>query len=271
MALFSRCSHDRTRRHPVCPAPLRRLPAAVGWRGKFIPVLKSAVIARTGHRWLGLLVGIQVAVWLATGLYMVIVDINFIHGDTLVKNMQHAVRVPDASQLGMAAIRERYPEANRIGLRPVMDKTYYEVTTAGGRFLVDPGSGAPLSPMDEREAMDLAQYHYAGEGRMIRATLITSDPPMEIQTRSLPLWRIDFDDRFATSFYVDPANGALVTRRHRYWRIFDFMWMLHIMDYENREDAHNPLLIGAQVSGLVFALSGLWLLFYSFSKPRGER
>ena len=47
-------------------------------------MLKPAVLARTGHRWLGLLVGIQVAVWLATGLYMVIVDIDFIHGDTLV-------------------------------------------------------------------------------------------------------------------------------------------------------------------------------------------
>jgi len=234
-------------------------------------VLKSAVIARTGHRWLGLLVGIQVAVWLATGLYMVIVDIDFIHGDTLVKNMQQPVRVPDSSQLGMAALRGRYPEAYRIRLRPVMDKTYYEITTTDGRFLVDPDSGAPLASLGEREAADIAKYHYAGDARLIRATLINSDPPMEIQTRSLPLWRIDFDDRFATSFYVDPGNGALVTRRHRYWRIFDFMWMLHIMDYENREDAHNPLLISAQISGLVFALTGLWLLFYSFSKPRRKR
>lgn len=234
-------------------------------------MLKPAVIARTGHRWLGLLVGIQVAVWLATGLYMVIVDIDFIHGDTLVKNMQQPVRVPDSSQLGMAALRERYPETYRIRLRPVMDKTYYEVTTADGRFLVDPVSGSPLSPLSEREATNIAEYHYAGDARVIRATLITSNPPMEIQTRSLPLWRIDFDDRFATSFYIDPDNGSLVTRRHRYWRIFDFMWMLHIMDYENREDAHNPLLISAQVSGLVFALTGLWLLFYSFSKPRRKR
>jgi len=234
-------------------------------------VLKPAVIARTGHRWLGLLVGIQVAVWLATGLYMVIVDIDFIHGDTLVKNMQQPVRAPDSSQLGMAALRERYPEAYRISLRPVMDKTYYEVTTTDGRFLVDPDSGSPLSPLGEREATEIAEYHYAGDARVIRATLITSNPPMEIQTRSLPLWRIDFDDRYATSFYIDPGNGSLVTRRHRYWRIFDFMWMLHIMDYENREDAHNRLLVSAQVSWLVFALTGLWLLFYSFSKPRRKR
>jgi hypothetical protein len=40
------------------------------------------------------------------------------------------------------------------------------------------------------------------------------------------------------------------------------------MDYENRQDAHNPLLITAQISGLLFAISGLWLLIYSFSRSR---
>jgi len=234
-------------------------------------VLKPAVIARTGHKWLGLLVGIQVVVWLATGLYMVIVNIDFIHGDTLVRNMQQTVRVPDSSQLTMTALRTRYPDAYRIGLQPVMGKTFYAVSTPGRRYLVDPDNGSLASPLDGDAATSVARYHYAGDAPVMRATLITADPPMEIQTRTLPLWRIDFDDRYSTSFYIDPDNGALVTRRHRYWRIFDFMWMLHIMDYENREDAHNPLLIGAQVSGLVFALSGLWLLFYSFSKPRGER
>jgi len=234
-------------------------------------VLKPAVIARTGHRWLGLLIGIQVLIWLATGLYMVIVDIDFIHGDTLVRNMRQPIAVPDASQLGMAAIRERYPDSQMIGLQTVMGKTFYTVTTAERRYLVDPGNGSLASPLAEGDATDSARHHYAGDGQPIRATLITADPPMEIQTRSLPLWRIDFDDRYATSFYIDPDDGSLVTRRHRYWRIFDFMWMLHIMDYENREDAHHPLLVGAQVSGLVFALSGLWLLFYSFSGTRRKR
>jgi len=231
-------------------------------------VLKPAVIARSLHKWLGLLIGVQVLIWLATGLYMVVVDIDFIHGDPLVKNMQQTVRVPDATQTGMADLREAYPGATQISLRPVMGKTFYVVTTADQRFLVDPANGALTSPLDERTATDIARYHYAGEAQVSRAVLITSDPPTEIQTRTLPIWRIDFNDRYATSFYIDPHTGSLVTRRHRYWRIFDFMWMLHIMDYENREDAHNRLLIAAQVFGLAFAIAGLWLLFYAFSGRR---
>ena len=234
-------------------------------------MLKPAVIARTLHKWLGLAVGIQILIWLATGLYMVVVNIDFIHGDPLVRNMQETVVVPDSSRLSIGGLITRYPDAIQINLRPVMGKTFYTVATAEKRYLVDPETGAVKSPLDEEAAREIAQYHFAGKARVIKAALITSNPPMEIKTRRLPLWRIDFDDRFATSFYIDPHNGSLTTRRHQYWRIFDFMWMLHIMDYEDRSDAHNLLLIIAQFAGLTFAISGLWLLFYSFSGSRRKK
>ena len=231
-------------------------------------MLSSAVISRTLHRWLGLIVGLQLLIWLASGLYMVVVNIDFIHGDPLVKNMQQAVVVPDTPSLGLAGLKARYKGITQVALKPVMGKTFYAVTTAKMRYLVDPVTGALESPLDEAAAREIARYHFAGSEAVIKSSLITSDPPMEIQTRALPLWRIDFDDRFATSFYIDPYDGSLVTRRHQYWRIFDFMWMLHIMDYEDRSDAHNLLLITAQAAGLTFAITGLWLLYYSFSGRR---
>jgi len=234
-------------------------------------MLKPAVIARIVHKWLGLVIGLQILIWLATGLYMVVVDIDFIHGDPLVKNMQDKVEVPDEGPLSFASLRTKYPDASQIGLRPVMGRTFYTVITADKRYLLDVETGAVKSPLNEETAREIAKYHFAGQAPVINVTLITSSPPMEIQTRRLPLWRIDFDDRFATSFYIDPYNGSLATRRHQYWRIFDFMWMLHIMDYDERSDAHNLLLITAQVTGLTFAITGLWLLFYSFSGRRRNR
>lgn len=234
-------------------------------------MLKRAIIARSLHKWLGLLVGLQVLVWLLTGLYMVVVDINFIHGDSLVRNMQQEVSVPDDTRLSMSDLLLRYPDATEIGLVPVMGETFYSVITPAQRYLLDPQSGDDLSPLGEETARAIAQYHFKGEAAVINALLITSDPPMEIQTRRLPLWRIDFEDRFSTSFYIDPFTGALATRRFQYWRIFDFMWMLHIMDYEERADAHNSLLIVAQITGLIFSITGLWLLLYSFSGRRKKK
>jgi uncharacterized iron-regulated membrane protein len=234
-------------------------------------VFRPPVIARTLHKWLGLIVGLQILIWLASGLYMVVVNIDFIHGDPLVKNMQETVTVPGTGQLSMASVRARYPDADQIGLRAVMGKTFYTVSTADNRFLLDTDTGEIKSPLDEDAARQIAKYHFAGDARVLNASLITSNPPTEIKTRRLPLWRIDFDDRFATSFYIDPYNGSLATRRHQYWRIFDFLWMLHIMDYEDRSDAHNLLLITAQLTGLSFAVTGLWLLFYSFSGRRNKK
>ena len=232
---------------------------------------RPPVIARSLHKWLGLLVGVQVLVWLASGLYMVLLDIDFLHGDTLVRRTEQTVTVADSSLLSMADLRRRYEGVSQISLRPVMGKSFYAVTAADKRYLLDPETGEVISPLDEGHAKDIARFHFNGDAPVAGAELINSNPPQEILTRRLPLWRIDFDDRYSTSFYIDPYTGALVTRRHRYWRIFDFMWMLHIMDYEERADAHNPLLITAQVSGLAFALSGAWLLFYSFSGRRKRR
>jgi uncharacterized iron-regulated membrane protein len=234
-------------------------------------MFKPAVVAYKLHKWIGLFVGLQVLIWLGTGVYMVVVDIDFIHGDSLVKNMQQAVTLPQTSRFSMATLRTSDPEAIRIDLRPVMGKTYYVVTTSAKRYLLDPQSGQVVSPLGEDVAREIAEFHFNGDALVIRASLITSNPPMEIQTRPLPLWRIDFDDRFSTSFYIDPYTGSLATRRHQYWRVFDFLWMLHIMDYEERTDAHNLLLITAQVTGLVLAITGLWLLFYRLGGHRNNR
>jgi hypothetical protein len=232
--------------------------------------MNKAFLAYKLHKWLGLLIGLQVLIWLSTGLYMVIVSLDFIHGDPLVKNMQQAIEVPTSTDLSIADLLTQFPAAQSIGLRSVMGKTFYTVSTAGKRFLVDPAKGAVVSPLGEQLAREIAVFHFNGDDPVITATLITNDPPREIGARRLPLWRIDFDDRFSTTFYIDPDNGRLATRRHQYWRIFDFLWMLHIMDYVNRDDVHNLLLKTAQITGLTFVLTGFWLLYFRL-KPRRKR
>jgi uncharacterized iron-regulated membrane protein len=232
--------------------------------------MNKSFLARSLHRWLGLIVGLQVLIWLATGLYMVVLDLDFIHGDPLVRNMQQVVTVPSSLRVSMTSLRAQYPDATDIGLRPVMGTGLFTVTTPQARYLIDAQSAQVVSPLGEEVAREIALFHFNGEGSISEATLITSDPPREIGPRRLPLWRIDFNDRFSTSFYIDPNTGALVTRRHQYWRIFDFFFMLHIMDYDERSDAHNTLLQIAQFTGVTFAITGLWLLFYSFRKRRRD-
>nr|ABB79950.1 hypothetical protein [uncultured bacterium pES01019D12] len=189
----------------------------------------------------------------------------------LVKNMQQLITVPTATDTGIADLHTRFPTVQDIGLRSVLGKTFYAVSTLENRYLVDPVTGDVVSPLGEQSAREIAEFHFNGDGPVIAATLISSDPPREIGSRRLPLWRIDFDDRYSTTFYIDPDNGRLVTRRHQYWRIFDFLWMLHIMDYVNRDDVHNLLLKTAQITGLTFVLTGFWLLYFRLKPRRKQR
>src|SRR3546814_16302027 len=71
-------------------------------------------------------------------------------------------------------------------------------------------------------------------------------------------------DVCSSDLYVSGQDGRVLERRNDTWRIFDFVWMLHIMDYTGRQDFNNPLVIMADSGGQWLALSGVWLLVTSF-------
>ena len=73
------------------------------------------VIRRT-HKWLALLVGVQALLWTLTGMYMVAVHIDIIHGDHLVRTPAEKAfdlsRLAQPSQVVAAA-----PGASEIRLQ----------------------------------------------------------------------------------------------------------------------------------------------------------
>jgi len=50
--------------------------------------MKLLKTSRKFHKWLMLFLGIQFLIWSISGAYMVIFDIDYIHGDSLVVNHQ---------------------------------------------------------------------------------------------------------------------------------------------------------------------------------------
>ncbi len=227
----------------------------------------TARFSRLAHKWLALAVGIQLLLWAVSGLFMVVVEIDFIRGNPLVRNLKPGLDV-SRRYVSFDSLRQDRPDTNAIRLRALPDdgSAVYEIATAAGIELVDARTGDRLSPLPEARIVELARAYYAANGDAVRATLIASeaDQPGEIQSRPLPLWRVDFDDWLATSLYLHPDTGALVTRRHRLWRWYDFLWSLHIMDYRERTDVNNWLLRIVSVLGTITVISGLWLTWFSF-------
>ena len=230
--------------------------------------LRIPVIARKTHKWLGLFIGLQVVIWSLSGLYMTVVHIDTIHGD-------HLVRPAPAKTANATALKDPLAivAANRaqgVRLVWVRDRPAYALRTERGEKLVDAVSGTPLKVLSEGEIRAIAKSTYTGTDAIASAALITQIPA-EIRGRKPPLWRVEFAQWNKPTLYFLPATGELVSRRHELWRVFDFVWMLHIMDYDGRENVNNTLLRAFTWGAVLMASSGIWLLFYSFHRKKRQK
>ena len=209
--------------------------------------------------------GVQIVIWALTGLYMTAVHIDIIHGDHFIRAAP--ARVVDGSQLRDPIFLAAKYGADGARLAWVRDRPAYVLTGVTGERVVDAVSGRPVPPPGEAEIRAAAKSTYAGNEGIVSATLITKVPG-EIRGRKPPLWRVEFDHWNKPTLYFSPTTGELVTRRHELWRVFDFFWMLHVMGYEDRDNVNNSFLRVFTWGAVLMALSGAWLLFYSFHRKK---
>ncbi|MGZ8287738.1 MAG: PepSY domain-containing protein [Telluria sp.] len=228
--------------------------------------MQTSFWVRRAHKWIGLVIGVQALLWMISGLYMVVVPLDVIHGDHLAHVASEPLK-PTASRIAQGALAQRYPGITSLRLKNMLGKEVYEIRQGKDAALVDAATGVQLSPLDRDTILALADESYVGEGS-IRGIEWVTRAPGEVGKRPVPLWAVHYEEVGDTTLYFSPHTGELVARRHNLWRVFDFVWMLHIMDYETRDDVNNTLLRIASATGLLFALSGAWLLFYSFTRRK---
>ena len=230
--------------------------------------MRLHIAARKTHKWLGLFIGLQVVIWSLSGLYMTVVHIDTIHGDHLIRALpQSSV---DAANLADPLSVLRANRWQSVRLAWVRNQPAYVVKGDAGETVVDARNNKPVLPPTEAEIRSIAKATYTGNEPIASAQLI-SDIPGEIRGRKPPLWRVEFDHWNKPTLYFSPTTGELVSRRHELWRIFDFVWMFHIMDYDERENVNNPLLQTFTWGAVLMALSGAWLLLFAFPKKKKKK
>jgi hypothetical protein len=202
------------------------------------------------HVWLGWLIGVPLILWTASGLFMVAKPIDEVRGSHLRSDPSPVDAIqPVAPLLQGRAVETLTLEQRASG--PVWVIKYSD----GGARQADPATGELLPPISAGDAMMLASGYYTGKAKPTGAQRFAAEnAPLDLR-KERPSWRVSYDD--GMRLYIDADSGALLAVRTRWWRAFDFMWGLHIMDLQTREDTHHPILIG--FAGL--ALSGLLLAF----------
>ncbi len=215
---------------------------------------------RKVHRWLGLIAGIQLLLWTVSGLYFSFIPIDEIRGRHLLVNKVESPLISTFNLISPSDLVGRYPELNDATVTDFellmnIDSPVYLIKG----IRLDAQNGKKLQSVTESQALAIVNERTGVKS--ISAVLVTEvQPGSEYRSGDLPAWKVDIEDENA-AIYVSAASGNIRAVRTTSWRLFDFLWSLHIMDYEEREDFNHALLIFMSILGVITVASGLVLFF----------
>jgi uncharacterized iron-regulated membrane protein len=241
------------------------------------------IASRKIHRWLGLLMALQIIAWMASGLWFSIFPIAEIRGEHLTRPAER-LEVDRLERLAAPTVLQEtldrhFREAwtlSTVALTQLDGQVYWRISgsLADHSFTrLVTADGLAVSPMlTAATASNRARDWLVTPAEPQAVEWVETVPPDgEIRGRELPVWKVSFSQPESLNLYIDPWTGEILARRTARWRVFDFFWMLHIMDFDTRDDFNHPLLQIAAFLGLVIALSGLLLWAVTTSLFRSGR
>ena len=223
------------------------------------PLRLSPLLFRRIHKWVGLILGLQFVLWTVSGAVMALLDMEKVGG--------HGAAPPPAASSGWSPEIKTpvtFGKVEAMTLRNFVSGPVFEIKDEQGLRLADAQTGAPVT-VDEKLAADIARsaFHHEGPVRSIERL---EKPNLEAREHAAPMWRVNFADEENSSSYVSAVTGQPLVNRGDTWRTWDFVWMLHNMDYVNRSSFNHPLIIFVGFGALWLSFTGFYLLFKSFRR-----
>lgn len=224
-----------------------------------IPVFR----VRHTHRGLSVVLGVQLLFWILSGIYFAWTNIHSIRGEDL-----GAEPTPIAVTGDWISPTQVYPLGNIKTLTVISlgGMPYYRIQPAEGELiLANAITGDRRGELSQEEAIALARQSLIPEAEVVGVAYLTSaevGPHHEYREHPLPVWQVEFDHPSHLRVYVSARAASVETFRNRSWRIFDFLWMMHTMDYLGRDNINNPLLRVFSLLALSVVVSGfaLWAM-----------
>lgn len=216
------------------------------------------------HIWLGWAVAVPLIFWTLSGFFMVLRPIEEVRGEAL----KAPVSSVATNALSLPAIAEGRTVQGMALAQQVSGPVWIVKFSDGGVRRANAATGHWLGGVSAEEARRIASAAYAGKGKLEAVQRFDADHvPLELR-RPRPSWQARFSD--GVHLYLDAETGEVMALRTRWWRAFDFMWGLHILDPREREDSSHPILILFAGLSLVSVLLGSALLFRK-RKPKPDR
>ena len=214
--------------------------------------LKKAWLVRKTHRYLGLIIGIQFLAWTISGLYFSWTNIDEIHGDHFRKELP-----PTFVHKNLIDIDSIPKEINNISLVEISDTPFYWVNK---KYLYNARNGDFKNEISKEEALWVSKKYMRDDLKVLKIEKIKkAGNHHEYRGNPLPAYAIIYDHPKKIVAYIDAKSGIFQKVRYSSWRIFDFLWMGHIMDYQGRDNFNNLLLRIFSLFGIFTVVSGFLL------------
>lgn len=212
------------------------------------------------HIWFAWLAGIPILMWVVTGLIMVVKPIEEVRGTHL--RVEAEAQPLDLSLTGEPVAGGEVKEMRAYMQRgvPVTKITMMD----GSVQRIDMRSGEAIAPLSANAARAIVAEGIKGGDKVETVALFEADEvPFDFR-REMAVWQVALAD--GTHVYVGRDTGDIEAVRTEWWRLFDFVWGLHIMDLETRElDKQSPfnyaMLVGFAALAAMGSLFGVILMF----------
>ena len=224
---------------------------------------------RALHKWLSIVIGLQVVIWVTSGTIISLLDQQIVTGrSTLQSKPEKQSLTPlttHIAELVPLSSLELDPAQTitAVSLERVVSKLIYRITTRSGTKTFDAETGASFALTDS-QAKRLATTSYGGAGSLLTSEYLANGS--EEVHKAGAVWRVAFDDGIATRVYLSALDGSVVAHRNRYWKVVDFLLMLHFMDYLRAHHFNNPQIIIIGFLALWLTISGLLLVKTNFTR-----
>ncbi|MDP1973982.1 MAG: hypothetical protein Q8J87_13470, partial [Sediminibacterium sp.] len=214
-------------------------------------------------------------------------NIDEIHGDFQKKNaplLSSDISLVSPTEV-LETIKKNHPIDSVVSIQliEIMGRPFYQLRCISGihsltnrehavqsmNHLANAETGKLRGPLTKQEAVEIAKMRFNGISSVKSVDYLTStNGHHEYRESPLPAYAITFEHPTNTTIYIASELGTIQKFRNNKWRIFDFLWMMHTMDYESRDQIGNWLLRIFSIFGLVTILSGFLLFFISNKRMR---
>ena len=231
---------------------------------------------RVWHRRLGPIIGIQLLLWSLGGVYFSWVHLEIVRGERDMTELEE-MNLKDVRYSPNLAGLFRQSQLNHVTdimIGSMLDMPVVRMIQDDfNAELYHATTGEMLSPISDETAVQVATMDFAPNVPVSSVEMMDTHTPRGEYRGPLPAWKVSFGNWKKTALYVSVNEGRVVSRRSTIWRAFDFLWMLHIMDFQERNNFNNWLLRTMSVLGLVTVLSGyfLWYLTSPLTRPKKQR